>query len=193
MVVAAALPVAVEGVRLQIKPGRISGKDQLRGWLRHLLCCAAGEGACWIIVDSENSLCWRPLEPTQAQAYLAALIHAYLDGLGYPLPLFIKTGLSYLEAVDAGKSEAQILDLLQRQWLPGVFNPTGEGGDPYIARCYPQLEAVYAPLGQWSEQLLRPMLEHQHRQKPTPRARTEKPLLPHAVMLETLEQWRRQG
>jgi exodeoxyribonuclease V gamma subunit len=137
---------------VRYRSGKIRAQDYLSAWIDHLAMSAMGhtkrthmigydrkEGAVHLIYPAMESA-------EQAKSLLADLIELFYQGMTEPLPYFPKTALACIEA---GFSRGNWVDDEEKSLkkMSAVFNDgymvTGEGGNDYIARIWPQ----------WSEEL----------------------------------------
>lgn len=149
---------------LELEPARLCVKDKkeplpridkLSGaWIRSLAIAASGLQAHGVIVGRDSVIAIAPMSQQTATTTLTMLLELWLAGMHAPLPLPPKTALVWLE--DPHKAAAN---------YEGGFMQTGEGEDVYLARVYPDFEAlthdgrfallseqVYAQLKNWAAQ-----------------------------------------
>lgn len=154
---------------LSFKPGNIGGKDMLQHWLLHLAYYASGypEKAS-VLIGKNGAWQFAPLSQTYALSKLTELVSLLLQGLNQPLPFFASTGFDWakklcnkdaLTIVQQSADEA-LLEKAQQEALKrfnGTFVLQGEGVDPYIARCYPDLIARWPAFVELASQVYGPL------------------------------------
>ncbi len=149
---------------LELEPGKlcVKGKkdptprlDKLPGaWIRSLAIAASGSQAQGVLVGRDSVIEIAPMPQESAITTLTMLLELWLAGMQSPLPLPAKTALVWLE--DTHKAAAN---------YEGGFRQDGEGKDVYLARVYPDFEAlshdgrfallseqVYGQLREWAAQ-----------------------------------------
>lgn len=153
--------VKAAAINYWLKPGKLNAKDLMRAWLRHLLICASGmnDSPMWLI-DSEAGQIIQPVGAAQAKQILQNYLTLYLEGLARPLPFFIRSAWKALELQDKELAPEQLLAELLKEWQAGFNDIPGEGDDPYIARCYPELAPCLEALVQLAQSLLTPLREN---------------------------------
>ena len=133
-------------------------------WMTHLALQAVGEAMPSYLLGAEAVLVSLPvLERHVALSHLKAWLEDYQEGMTQPLPLDVPTALGYLY-------QPQIKDVAKQ--YEGSGGPYGTVGrverDAYLARAYPDLEALLqgqrilegSLFTQLAERLLRPLLDH---------------------------------
>ena len=131
----------LRGGRLVIyKPGKLRGKDLLSGWIQHLALCCVSTGARTLLFDLEHSWQFVTLPADEASQLLAELVASWQQGMARPLPFFANTASEWFEAMAGG--DEQKAQTRAYQCFEGGFNSAAEGDDPYIARCFPELDEV---------------------------------------------------
>jgi len=131
----------LRGGRLVIyKPGKLRGKDLLSGWIQHLALCCVSTGARTLLFDLEHSWQFVTLPADEASQRLAELVASWQQGMARPLPFFANTASEWFEAMAGG--DEQKAQTRAYQCFEGGFNSAAEGDDPYIARCFPELDEV---------------------------------------------------
>ena len=94
---------------------------------------------------------------------LAALVSLWAQGMKRPLPFFPKTAWEWLKAIekDPDKPEGADKAAFDCFHTSGYGNQKrrGEGQDPYVARCFPELDdAVLGQLQALAREHLTPLL-----------------------------------
>jgi exodeoxyribonuclease V gamma subunit len=149
---------------LELEPGKLCVKDRkeptprldkLSGaWIRSLAIAASGLQAHGVMVGRDSVIEIAPVSQETAITTLTMLLELWLAGMQAPLPLPPRTALVWLE--DNHKAAAS---------YEGGFRIEGEGKDSYLARVYPDFEAlsedgrfavlseqVYGQLNAWAAQ-----------------------------------------
>ncbi|MFO6425332.1 exodeoxyribonuclease V subunit gamma [Motilimonas sp. KMU-193] len=151
------------------KAGGISGKDLIQHWLYHLAYCAMGypEKSSWLL-GKQQGLQFNPLSQEYAQQQLQQMVELYVLGQTQPLVFFPNTSLAWA----AKLCEIGAADLLQQSFdttqlekartealnrFNGQYVMAGEGQDPYISRCYPDLTMLWQDFEQYSQQVFGPL------------------------------------
>ncbi|MFC3913847.1 exodeoxyribonuclease V subunit gamma [Pseudaeromonas sharmana] len=152
--------LALQGAhQLYYKPGNLHGRDLLQVWIQHL-CLALSGGGDSLLFDSSKQ--WRLLAvaPQQAHQALQALVQDWQRGLTQPLPLFAKTAWAwYGKWLAEGDSDAAAT-AARAQFNDGFDRP-GEGADPYVRRCFPELDdATLEAMAALAECHLAPLSAH---------------------------------
>lgn len=142
-----------EYARIELLPGRIlTGREWrwhrlLRPWVQHVLLNATGTPTQTLIFAQEKSIAFATLDSERAMAITLEWLAAWQHGLNAPLPVAIKTAMSFLKEQSDEKAKAV---------YEGGFNLTGEvQSSAALARQYP----TYADLVSdgdfsfWAQQL----------------------------------------
>lgn len=87
----------VPGMLKDKKGKQENGHRLLRGWLRHVLGCAAGWSLTTRVVGVDASVCWQPLPVNEALALLQSWLDLYAQALQRPLPVACKAGCAYVQ------------------------------------------------------------------------------------------------
>jgi exodeoxyribonuclease V gamma subunit len=122
----------------------------LAPWLAHLAAAAAEVPLTTLVVGTDRTLEPPHLDPLQAQAALDALLESWLEGMGRPLPVALKTACAYLDR--------QSLEAARTAYEGGDYAnaPPGEvAWCAYLSRCYPDFAALSAgeEFPHWAERL----------------------------------------
>lgn len=121
-------------------------------WVLALLAASSGAGDAGLLIGRDARLHIRPMAQDSARHILGGLIEVWQEGLNTPLPVAPGTAFALLNERDpATHYDGNHSDYNQ-----------GEVSDPYLARCYPDFEALgadgrfeslahtlYAPLLAW--------------------------------------------
>ena len=154
------------------KVGGLNGKDQLQHWILHLAYCAMGypdRGS--YLFGKTAAVKFKMLTPESAQQHLNALIGLYLKGHQQPLALFPNS--AYAWAAKMCEKDPQYLQLQDRDQalvekaraealkrFDGNFVAQGEGQDPYITRCYQDLNLLWHDFESHSTTLFGPLFAY---------------------------------
>ncbi len=148
-----------KGRLLVVKPGSFNGKDLLLGWVQHLclsLSCAPGDT---LLFDAKQSLRLPKLSADEARPRLAALVALWAQGMKRPLPFFPSTAWDWIKAIEKDPDKPEAADKAALTRFNGGYMVTGEGQDPYVARCFPELDdEVLAQLQALAREHLTPLL-----------------------------------
>lgn len=145
-------------VQLITKPGSLHGRDFLQAWLRHLCLCQSDAPAATILLDQSNN--WRlpVLTPSEARHYLEALVADWLAGMRRPLPLLPKSCWKWVEAHLKSPDDPDKAINSLREGFSGTYQVGGDVDDPYVARCFPELdEELVSRMTTLAEQHLLPI------------------------------------
>ncbi|WP_020679932.1 exodeoxyribonuclease V subunit gamma [Marinobacterium rhizophilum] len=142
-----------DGCLIRYRPAGLKGHDYLRGWILHLVASAGAglKGCHYLGVDRKAgvmSLRFKPVERGAAIEALNRLLAGYRRGFCEPLPLAPNTAWAWLSNED----KEQALHKARGAFNSG-FQVPGEGDDPYIARAWPDFDAISTQLPELSEQL----------------------------------------
>ncbi|RJG39483.1 exodeoxyribonuclease V subunit gamma [Motilimonas pumila] len=154
---------------LSFKPGNIGGKDMLQHWLLHLCYYANGYAGKDSVVIGKNGA-WQlaPLSQDYAHAKLTEMVSLFLQGQDLPLPFFASTAFDWARklchkdplAIVQQTADEVLHEKAQQEALKrfnGTFVLQGEGVDPYIARCYPELMSRWPEFTELAGQVLGPL------------------------------------
>ncbi|MCE2573630.1 exodeoxyribonuclease V subunit gamma [Motilimonas eburnea] len=152
------------------KAGGLNGKDLIQHWLYHLVYCAMGNPAksSWLL-GKQQGVEFNFLDQEYAQQKLQQLVELYVLGQTQPLVFFPNTSFAWatklceMGATDLLQStfDGERLDKARKEALNrfnGQFVLTGEGQDPYIARCYKDLSLLWHDFEGHSQQVFGPLL-----------------------------------
>ncbi len=148
-----------QGRALVVKPGNFNGKDLLLGWVQHLCLCLSDTPGDTLLLDAKQS--WRlPVLPAdEARPKLAALVSLWEQGMKRPLPFFPMTAWDWLKAIEKAQDKPDAADKAALTRFNGGYMAIGEGQDPYVARCFPELnEVVMSQLQALAREHLSPLL-----------------------------------
>jgi exodeoxyribonuclease V gamma subunit len=147
-----------KGRQLIIKPGSFNGKDLLLGWIQHLclsLSCAPGDT---LLFDAKLSWRFPALAADEARPRLAALVALWQQGMKRPLPFFPNTAWDWFKAMEKDPDKPDAADKAALSRFNGGWMINGEGEDPYVARCFPELnDAVLTQLQELAREHLTPL------------------------------------
>lgn len=146
-------PQSSEYARIELLPGKIlTGREWrwhrlLRPWLQHVLVNATGSATQTLIFAQGSSIAFASLEQEQAVKITTDWLGAWQHGLNAPLPVAIKTAMSFLK--DASDSKAKAV-------YEGGFNNIGEvQSSAALARQFANYAALTADgdFSYWAQQL----------------------------------------
>ncbi|WP_233490284.1 exodeoxyribonuclease V subunit gamma [Thiocapsa marina] len=155
-----------------VKNGHYRGEKLIRHWVAHLALHLAGGPLTTLVLSKVRDVELKPLPVEHAKAHLTALLAAWQEGMCRPLPLAAKTALEWLKAGDASKA---------RTTYEGGYMNTGEvATDPYLARAYPDFDALCASgeFTRLAERLLRPLYTAMHADD---KKKPDRPAVPQAT------------
>ncbi len=155
---------------VSFKAGGINGKDLIQHWFYHLAYCAMGYPVkpSWLL-GKQQGLQFNPLNQEYAQQQLAYLVGLYVKGQAQPLAFFPNTSYAWagklceLGAVDLIEPsfDTEQLEKARKEAINrfnGQFVMAGEGQDPYISRCYSDLNLLWQDFETHSQQVFGPLL-----------------------------------
>jgi exodeoxyribonuclease V gamma subunit len=143
-------------------------------WVVHVLACASPASqaiplhSVLLGIDGETTM--TPLSSAQAVAQLRSWLQAYAQAWQAPLPVALRTGLAYLQALYTGKSgsdpdnsqgdtedEESLAEVALSQaqiTFDGGFATEGEWSrSPYLQRSFESFDDIAQSLPQWAEAL----------------------------------------
>lgn len=137
---------------VRYRSGAIRSQDYLAAWIDHLALAAMGKCQSTHVIGYDRKagaqhLIYPPMpDAGQAKSLLAELVRLFYQGMTEPLAYFPKTALASIEAgFNRGKwieDQDKSLKKMAECFNDGYMT-TGEGGNVYIARIWPQ----------WSDEL----------------------------------------
>ncbi|WP_281648330.1 exodeoxyribonuclease V subunit gamma [Parendozoicomonas sp. Alg238-R29] len=149
------------------RTGKLHDKHRFSAWIQHLSYCASGLPGHSIYITAETQFRLTPVDPEIALSHLSYLERLLREGLTRPLPFFQRTAWAWInEAVDdiaISESEDDLEKALKKAtdaFYGTGFGAAGEGTDPYIQRCWPELEPVYPEMISLAHSLLLPLFTH---------------------------------
>ncbi|GLI38958.1 exodeoxyribonuclease V subunit gamma [Geobacter hydrogenophilus] len=135
---------------LRHRGAKLSGRDQVRLWIEHLVLNALireGYPASSIFVATDASLCLVPVK--ESLAHLETLVGLYGKGLREPLRFFPRTAAAY-----AKKWE---LSAARTAW-EGEFFP--ERDDPYYRLCFGATDPLDGEFARIARAVFEPLTDH---------------------------------
>jgi DNA helicase/exodeoxyribonuclease V, gamma subunit (EC 3.1.11.5) len=110
-------------------------------WVDHLVAQAAGHAIETRYIGSDATIVMAPMDSAHARAALGALVRAWLANMSRPLPVAMKAAIAWIAASDDEAAEAAA----RRAYSPTDEFSRGEvDGDPYLARAWPDFDAMLA-------------------------------------------------
>ncbi len=178
-------------VQVSMQPGAVTqghghvwprGDKWVNLWVVHVLACASARPLRSVLLGIDGETTLPPLSPAQAMAQLRDWLQAYQQAWQKPLPVALRTGLAYLQALqeavahadphksgsdpnkskaetiqalDEGDESAQEVALRQAQAaFEGSFAQPGEWDrSPYLQRSFESFEAIAPTLPHWAQTL----------------------------------------
>ncbi|MGB5445298.1 MAG: exodeoxyribonuclease V subunit gamma, partial [Psychromonas sp.] len=136
---------------VRVKTGNIKGKDILILWLEHLCYCIAyGENLNSSLLGQESGLFFEEVPADYAYKKIYELLVLYEQGLQRPLAFFIQSAFAWCNVVHMLQPDCFVMEDLQFATIAEAQNAAlasfcsergySEGADPYINRCYENLE-----------------------------------------------------
>ena len=148
------------------RTGRLHDKHRFSAWIQHLCFCAAGQPGPSFYLTADTQFRLNPVDPEIALSHLSYMERMLREGLNRPLPFFQKTAWAWLKEVAGDVSISDNEDDLEKALSKatnafyGTGFSTGEITDPYIQRCWPELEPVYPDMIALANNLLFPLFTH---------------------------------
>ena len=143
---------------LHYRCAKLKMKDQMRGWIEHLVLNAANRSgypreSCLVMVNDTKN--FTPV--ADAALHLEHLLQHYRQGLAMPLRFFPRSSLAY--------ATKENLDAARKEWRDDTFNNRpGEGSDPAIQRCFGSAEPFDEEFCSLAVELLRPMIDSERKE-----------------------------
>ncbi|UPG91494.1 exodeoxyribonuclease V subunit gamma [Luteibacter aegosomaticola] len=110
-------------------------------WVDHLVAQVAGHAVETRYIGPDGTIVMAPMDADDAHRALTTLVRAWCEGMGSPLPVAMKTALAWISAEDEEAAEAAA----RRAYSPSDEFSRGEiDGDPYLARAWPDFDAMLA-------------------------------------------------
>ena len=155
--------VVREGRLILHKPGHLHGRDFLLAWIQHLclsLSAESGMSQETLLFDMEMSWRLRPVPASDARAWLGELVASWAEGMTRPLPIFPKSAWAWINSYDKEPDLDKAQKAAQNAFNDG-WNTPGEGSDPYVTRCFPELDEVtLAAMSALAQQHMQPLLAY---------------------------------
>ncbi len=146
---------------VRCRPAKLKAKDLLSAWVEHLALCAAGKAGRTVVVATDKSVAFQPVEA--AAPLLAGLLDLYWQGLTEPLRLFPEASLAFAERIRDPKRAAKARPEARKRWEGDDF-VRGERDDPYLDACFRGTDPLDETFEQLAETVFGPLLAH--REKP---------------------------
>jgi exodeoxyribonuclease V gamma subunit len=126
---------------------RVKPKDFLRAWIFHLALCASGAGGRTLLfaLDAKDAgpAGWQFPYIDDPEILLGGLLGLYWQGLHQPLPLFPKASFAFADKLLKKDSDEQkAMQAAFDAFEGSKFTGGGDADDPYINRCFPDIELV---------------------------------------------------
>jgi exodeoxyribonuclease V gamma subunit len=147
-----------------VKDGRWRLDKLVPFWVAHVAAHLEGGALTSRIVSKAGSVTLEPMEPAQARACWSLLLDAWRQGLGRPLPLALRSALTWL---GKGGTQAEPAAAAPREAARACYEDSdpqygkfGErDGNAYLARAFPDFESLWADgeFARWALALLGPM------------------------------------
>ncbi len=153
------------------RTGKLREKFRFQAWIQHLCYCASVDnpGHTYYLTLTE-SISFSPLNSEAALSLLAYMERLMGEGLTRPLPFFLRTAYTWIkESCDKGVAICDSHDVQAKaekkagDVFVGTDQMKGENQDPYIQRCWPDLDEAMPELKQLAEALLLPMYSHMNK------------------------------
>ncbi|HEY5715973.1 MAG TPA: exodeoxyribonuclease V subunit gamma, partial [Psychromonas sp.] len=156
---------------VRVKPGGIKGKDILILWLEHLCyCIACGQNLNSSLFGQESGIYFEEVPADYAYKKINELIVLYEEGLQQPLPFFIQSAFAWCNLVHLLQPDCFLLEDLQfatiaeaqKAALDSFCSERGycEGADPYINRCFENLEDYWDQFQPLALKIFMPILSN---------------------------------
>lgn len=146
-------PQETEYARIELLPGKIySGTELrwhrlLRPWVQHVLLNACGIQTQTLVFAQESSMMFVSIEQDNAIQIVRGWLEAWQQGMNAPLPVALKTAMSFLKDQDDHKAQSI---------YEGGYNVSGEvQNSAALARQFPSYAALQADgnFSHWAYQL----------------------------------------
>ena len=100
---------------------------------------------------------FQPLVEDDARQHLTTLLQVYIDGLNNPQPLFPETAMAWLSSPDDHEAA---YNKAKTAFIGGFKSHSEKNSDAYIARIYPDFDAIYNSMTQLAQTVLAPALKN---------------------------------
>jgi exodeoxyribonuclease V gamma subunit len=150
----------------RFKPTKFSAKDYLKNWIDFLCYCIQIEDPLPMnLLDEENHYQFSPLTREEAMDHLQFMVTCYINGLNKPLCFFVKSAWTYQEKLsglssDDTVSAEEIAFEEAQKTFGGGYAFMGEAEDPYIQRCFEDLDEVSEEFKRLSTTIFEPTIKH---------------------------------
>ncbi|MCP4757770.1 MAG: exodeoxyribonuclease V subunit gamma, partial [Proteobacteria bacterium] len=149
---------------IHFRSALVKPKDRIRNWLELLILNHLNSPSYprnGILIGFKNkdkivALASKPVE--NPEEYLSRLLGYYWDGLSKPLPFFPKSSEKYVQTL-LGKKPDTALEQAEKTYKG--YRGSGEMNDSYLAKCFSGRDPLDGRFTEVSENVLRPILEHQ--------------------------------
>ncbi len=154
---------------VRVKTGNVKGKDILALWIDHLCYCIAhSQNLNSSLFGQESGIYFEEVTSDYAYQKLNDLIAIYETGLQQPLPFFVQSAFAWSCVVHSLQPDCFILDDVSfatkeaaQQAAREIFANTrgfAEGDDPYIQRCFDNLEDHWLEFERVAMLLFKPIM-----------------------------------
>ena len=138
------------------RPGSLRAKDRISLWLNWLALCALAPEHHWQsawFIAKDKTLHLSAIAASEAKVCLQRWLELWLQGQTYPLPFFAETSWTWASTQDVAKTQAC--------WQGG-YMLRGEGQELHVARVFPDLAQVFAPMCALADSLLLPLINNEN-------------------------------
>ena len=152
--------------RVRHRPAKLDkkGREQVSGWVEHLVLCAARDDRHpdrTVLQGLDRGYGFRSVEG--AAEILADLFDRYGEGLCAPLPLLPTASLAYAEGLHNGKTEEAALAAARSAW-EGGYRSRGDREDADLQTCFRRTDPLDERFVEVADRVFGPLLDH--REKP---------------------------
>ncbi len=123
---------------LRYRPAQFKGKDKIGLWIYHLALCAAGYQIPAVFVGQGAMYRLEPLPSDKAMERLSVLFFHFQKGLQQPLRFFADS--SYHAYEPDYRDDKRLREMHNAFHGLPYNNIPGEGADPYVQRCFVELD-----------------------------------------------------
>lgn len=124
------LPLQLDGEQWRVRAGKLTSRDKARGWIAHVVRCAAGVPVHTRVIARDKEIVIPPI--LDAMAVLDLLVQGVRAMHAAPFPYFLEAACVYRTKLR--KNDPTAIEAAQREYErePGFGSGGGDGCDPYV-------------------------------------------------------------
>ncbi|WP_199611465.1 exodeoxyribonuclease V subunit gamma [Flocculibacter collagenilyticus] len=160
------ISIILEGVKLQgwlqqfvgmgillARPAKLKATDYINAWLQHIVCCAAYQPKHTFLIGLDKAVQFQAIDKETAQQHLTLWLAHCVLGHQQVIPFLSQTSFNWAKSHDESKLTTSL-------YGQDFLNIQGELHDPYVAKCYTEVNELPETFYQLADDLLLPMLEN---------------------------------